>query len=277
MKQAAVLGSPIAHSLSPHLHGYWFERLGIEGRYEAIDTPESTLHNCLEELNNKGYSGVNLTVPLKEAVLPLLHSQTPVAQKIGAVNLLTFTDSGYKGENTDAYGFIENLRASIDDLESKLPYVVVLGAGGAARAVISALLSAGAETIIIANRTLERAQALAGLFGSEKLRATTLAQLTEYLPKATLLVNTTVLGMQGKPALQLSLSSLSSRAVVADIVYNPLRTRLLKQAHEQGNVTVEGLGMLIWQAVPSFEAFFGATPPVDAALYEFLYQKLRAK
>ena len=267
--RAAVLGHPIAHSLSPRLHGYWLQQLGINGQYEAIDTPPQDLADRLTQLQQAGYRGVNLTVPLKEAVLPLLSHLSPQAQRMGAVNTITFHANGLRGENTDAYGFIANVQHEVESLKPYLSHAVVLGAGGAARAVLCGLLDAGVQRITLSNRTRHKAEALQAL-DAASIQIIDWEQREAALCDASLLVNTTALGMQGKAALELSLDALPVSALVTDIVYAPLHTPLLQQAQARGNRIVTGLGMLVHQAVPAFEAFFGQRPVVDAFVYEAL-------
>lgn len=268
MMRAAVLGHPISHSLSPLLHGHWLQHYGISGKYEAIDTPPELLAERLSQLNEKGYQGVNLTVPLKQQVLPLLDTISPLAERIGAVNTLTFKDGQLHGENTDAFGFVENLHQAVENLAPFLHQAVVLGAGGASRAVVAGLLQAGAESILLLNRSRDKADALAQM--DERIHTAEWANRNEALQGATLLVNTTSLGMQGQPALEIDLSALPQSALVTDIVYQPLITPLLQAAKQRGNPIVDGLGMLIYQAVPAFEQFFGTRPEVTSALRETL-------
>ncbi|MDG1287226.1 MAG: shikimate dehydrogenase [Rickettsiales bacterium] len=261
MKRAAVLGHPIGHSLSPKLHGYWLNKLAIDGSYEAIDTSPEFLGERLTQLMDQGYQGVNLTVPLKEHVITLLDETSSQAQHIGAVNTVIFKHGKLYGDNTDAYGFIENLRSGVKDLSPYLSHAVVLGAGGAARAIIAGLLAEGVVQITLLNRTREKAEILAKMHPS--IHVKNWENRSEALSQASLVVNTTSLGMKNQPALELSLEFLPKTALVTDIVYNPLETALLKQANERGNSTVDGLGMLIYQAVPAFEAFFGMKPTMD--------------
>lgn len=271
-RKAAVLGSPIAHSLSPKLHGYWLEHYGVEGTYEAIETAPEQLAERLKELQNEGYSGCNLTVPLKEQVLPLLDWIDPAAQAIGAVNTVVFTPDGAKGYNTDAFGFMRNIEAdSPGSISRWLKKVVVIGAGGAARAVVAGLLESGAEHMTIVNRSTERAGALVSALkpltkGAAKLQVAGWDQAETMLRDATMLVNTTSLGMLHQPPLELSLENLPTDALVTDIVYNPLETGLLASARARGNSVVDGLGMLLYQAQPAFEYFYGVTPDVTDEL-----------
>ncbi len=268
MKRAAVLGHPISHSLSPKLHGYWLEKYKIAGSYEAIDTPPKILGERLFQLKEEGFSGVNLTVPLKEAVLPLLDELSITAKEIGAVNTVTFKDGKMIGDNTDAYGFIQNLQNEAENLTPYLNHAFVIGAGGAAKAVISGLISVGVKKITVVNRTLEKAKIIAKM--SENIEVLEWEKRNESLSSVSLLVNSTSLGMKGQPALPLSLESLAVNALVTDIVYNPLHTELLKLAKQRGNYIVDGLGMLIHQAVPAFESFYGIKPELDNELKDGL-------
>lgn len=261
MKKAAVLGHPISHSLSPKLHNYWLKKYNINGEYIAIDTPAEILAQRLTQLIGAGYSGVNLTIPLKEQVLPLLDEISDQAKQIGAVNTVIFSQGKIIGKNTDAYGFIENLREDIGNISQYVKHPVVLGAGGAARAVISGLLAEGAEQIILLNRTRETAEIISKMHPAIKVEDWD--KRSNILEDASLLVNTTSLGMKNQPDLDISLKYLPVNTLVTDIVYNPLKTKLLEQAEVRGNKVVDGLGMLIHQAAPAFEEFFGQKPEVD--------------
>lgn len=259
--RAAILGHPISHSLSPKLHGYWLRKYHIIGSYEAIDTAVEELSKRLSQLKEEGYSGVNLTVPLKEKVIPYLDEISETAKQIGAVNRVTFQNGKLYGDNTDAYGFIENLKSEIGNLAPYLNHAVIIGAGGASRAVIAALITAGVDKISLTNRTMEKAHHLAKM--SPAIKVIEWEKRHESLSDASLVVNTTSLGMKNQPALALNLELLPVNALVTDIVYSPLHTELLKQAKARGNKTVDGLGMLIHQAVPAFESFYGIKPEVD--------------
>jgi shikimate dehydrogenase len=281
--KAAVLGHPISHSLSPRLHGYWLQEKEINGRYEAIDTPPERLAATLQQLAAQGYAGVNLTVPLKEAVLPLLDEVDETARAIGAANLVIFTHGRMRGYNTDAYGFVENLRQALalqsKKLEDYTRHAVLLGAGGAARAVMAGLIEAGVKRVTLSNRSRSKAERLAEDFqkfasshapaqgdSSLNIQVMDWQKREQALEDASLLVNSTALGMQGKPPLQIELAGLPGDALVTDIVYQPLQTQLLQQASARGNLTVDGLGMLLYQAQPAFEKFFGPLPQVTQAL-----------
>lgn len=263
---AGVIGSPVAHSKSPRLHGFWLRKYGIAGYYVPLHVEPSELQKVVRTLPNMGFVGANVTIPHKEAILQIADEVTDTAKMIGAANTLVFqTDGRILADNTDAYGFIENLRQGAPNWTAENSIAVVLGAGGAARAVIASLLQAGVSQIVLGNRTAERAEILAKSFGP-KIKVVDWAHLPEYFASADLLVNTTSLGMVGKPSLSLPLNTLTAKTVVTDIVYTPLETPLLAHAREVGSVTVDGLGMLLHQAVPGFERWFGTRPEVDAAL-----------
>jgi shikimate dehydrogenase len=261
---AGVIGDPIAHSRSPRLHGHWLRRYAIDGQYVPLHVRPEDLEATLALLPRLGFVGINVTIPHKEAAFALADTATDRAHAVGAANTLTFREGRIHADNTDGYGFIANLRQWAPGRDASAP-ALVLGAGGAARGVIAALLDEGAERITLTNRSADRANALAALFGS---RVTTYPwdQAADALPGHGLLVNTTSLGMAGTPPLDLDLSTLDREATVTDIVYTPLETPLLAAARARGNPVVDGLGMLLHQAVPGFHAWFGTEPQVDAAL-----------
>jgi shikimate dehydrogenase len=267
VKHAFVIGHPIAHSRSPMIHGHWLRQYGIEGSYRAIDVAPRDLGAFLAGLAENGFAGGNVTIPHKEAVFAAVGRLDEAAQAIGAVNTLWFEDGVLCGGNTDAYGFAANLDEHAPGWATGGPAVVV-GAGGAARAVVHALKARGVRDIRIANRTAERAQDLADRFGGG-VSGHPLAALAGLLGDAGLLVNTTALGMQGKEAsggLPADPALLPAHALVTDIVYVPLETPLLAAARRRGLKTVDGLGMLLHQAVPGFERWFGRRPEVTPAL-----------
>lgn len=270
--RAGVMGWPVAHSLSPRLHGHWLGRYKIDGSYDAIAVEPEDLAEALSQLAENGLRGVNLTVPHKETALALVDSIDDTAQRIGAINTIVVqADGALAGSNTDAFGFIENLRdhvaGQVDAGWSGRP-ATVLGAGGAARAVCTALLDCGVANIRLVNRTAERAAALAEQLPGLKQCATIVSwsDRADALAGAGLLVNTTVLGMTGQEPLELDLADLPADATVNDIVYAPLETGLLAQARQRGNRVVDGLGMLLHQARPGFRAWFGVEPAVDDQL-----------
>jgi len=267
---AGVFGWPVAHSRSPRLHGYWIDRLGLDAAYLPLAVAPENLAEAVRALPKLGFRGVNLTIPHKEAVLPLLDAIDPLAARIGAVNTLVIDAAGaITGRNTDAFGFLENLRQSAPAWRPGSGPVVVIGAGGASRAVVAALTAAGVPEVRLVNRNRARAEQLATALGGP-IQIEGWESRAEVLDGAALLVNTTSLGMHGQPPLELDLTALPSDAVVTDIVYVPLETPLLAAARQRGNPVVDGLGMLLWQAVPGFEAWFGPRPEVDAALRAFV-------
>lgn len=273
-KRAGVMGWPVDHSLSPRVHGYWLRELGIAGEYVRIPVAPEAFTDKLRALKIDGFAGCNVTVPHKEAALTAVDEVHPMAKRIGAVNTVVVReDSSLYGFNTDGFGFMENLRAGHEDFDVSSGPAVVLGAGGAARAVVSALLDAGVPEVRLLNRTQERAEALAGDLAGVGMGTLTVEPWTsraDALNGAALLVNTTTLGMRGKAPLDLDLSDLPRSAVVNDIVYVPLKTDLLVHAAARGNAVVDGLGMLLHQARPGFEAWFGALPEVTHDLREFV-------
>ena len=262
---AGVIGHPIAHSKSPQLQRHWLKTLGLSGYYIPMDVNPDNLAQVLDTLPKAGFVGVNVTVPHKERVMELAHQITDRAALIGAANTLVFRDDGtIHADNTDGYGFIENLRQGAPNWVPNAGPAAVLGAGGAARAVVSALLDAGVPEILISNRTRLRAELLQNDFG-KRLKVIDWVQAGNMLEAATTVVNTTSLGMISKPELRVPLDGLQPGAVVTDLVYAPLKTRLLAEAEAAGCTTVDGLGMLLYQAVPGFERWFGQRPTVDAA------------
>ena len=264
--RACVIGWPVAHSRSPVIHNYWLERYGIDGIYEKEAVRPEDIDRFLRELWTRGYIGANVTLPHKEAALRAAGSADEAAIAIGAANTLWVDpDGGLHASNTDAYGFLTNLDAEAPQWNEELGAAMVLGAGGAARAVLYALLKAIDAKILLANRTRERAEALAAKFG-QRVTAIDWAARNEALAGCGLLVNTTSLGMTGQPPLDIDLSGLPKTAVVADIVYVPLLTPLLVEAAKRGNPVVDGLGMLLHQAVPGFERWFGVRPDVTPEL-----------
>lgn len=263
---AAVIGHPIAHSRSPRLHGYWLGEYGINGHYVPMDVAPEDLEAVIKVMPKMGYVGANVTIPHKEAVMGFVDHLTDSAKAIGAVNTLVFQDDGtVLGDNTDGYGFIENLKQGAPEWKADSGAAMVLGAGGAARAIVFSLLQAGVPKVLISNRTKSRAETLRSDFG-ERVEVVDWENAAASLTDVVTLVNTTSLGMVGKAPLELSLDALSDQATVTDIVYNPLETDLLVRAREKGCSTVDGLGMLLHQAVPGFEAWFGRRPEVDAGL-----------
>ncbi len=262
---AGVIGSPVAHSKSPQLHGHWLKVHNLPGYYIPMDVSTDNLADVIKTLPRMGFVGVNITVPHKERVIDIADQVTDRATLIGAANTLIFRKDGkIHADNTDGYGFIQNLKQNAPDWDPKAGPAAVLGAGGAARAVIVSLLDAGAPEIQVANRTRVRAEALRAEFGN-RVRVVDWVQAGNMIEDAATVVNTTSLGMVGKPALRVPLDGLQKGALVTDLVYAPLKTPLLQEAEDMGCMTVDGLGMLLHQAVPAFERWFGVRPEVDEA------------
>lgn len=271
---AGVIGHPIAHSLSPRLHGYWLQHFGIAGHYVPIDVSHENFETVLRTLPKMGFAGVNVTVPHKETALRLADSVSDRAALIGAANTLTFRKSGrIHADNTDGEGFLRNLQDGAPGWAANAGTALILGAGGAARAVVSTLVKAGTPKIRIANRTRTRANLLAEEFGA-RVEAIDWNTTAEAMAGATVVINSTSLGMAGKPDMKLDLSQLKPTTLVTDLVYNPLETDLLKAAKARGCTTVDGLGMLLHQAVPAFEAWFNRKPDVTPGLRAHMLEAL---
>jgi shikimate dehydrogenase len=273
--RAFVIGHPIAHSRSPLLHGYWLETLGIAGSYERLDLTPEALADFFARFRDEGFIGGNVTVPHKIAVMPYMAEIDAAAERIGAVNTIWRDGDRLIGGNTDAVGFIGNLDDRAPGWDAGGREAVLLGAGGAARAAIHGLLDRGFR-ITIVNRTPAHAQALATHFG-DGVQVGGRANLPRLLAGADLLVNATSLGMLGKPPQEIDLAPLKPGAVVHDVVYVPLETGLLKAAAARGHRTVDGLGMLLHQAVAGFARWFGVRPTVTAELRSLLEEDIRAK
>ena len=275
MIKAFVAGHPIAHSRSPLIHGHWLAAHGIDGSYERRDVPPADFPAFLRGLPGSGFAGGNVTIPHKEAAFALADTLTERAARIGAVNTLVVGPDGrVHGDNTDAPGFCAHLDQSLGAAWPDRGEAVILGAGGAARAIVVGLAERGVSRLRVANRTPARAEAVAALAPGI---AEPLAwdDLPDALAGAGLLVNTTSLGMKGQPPLEIDLAPLSSGAAVADIVYAPLETDLLAAARRRGLAAVDGLGMLLHQAVPGFAAWFGTRPQVTDALRALVVADLR--
>lgn len=263
--KAFVVGMPIRHSRSPLIHGHWLRQFGIAGDYRALEVPQEEFENFIRLLKTeRTYRGGNVTIPHKERAYQLADQPDGLAQELGAANTLWLEDGVLKATNTDGYGFAANLDERADGWD-KVGSAVVLGAGGASRAIIQAVRNRGIGEIHVVNRTLSRAQELADRFG-ERVHAHAMDALPEVMQGAGLFINTTSLGMDGEGSITLDFSMLASGAVVTDIVYVPVETPILTQAKAQGIRTVDGLGMLLHQAVPGFEKWFGQRPKVDEAL-----------
>jgi len=266
MAKACVVGWPVEHSRSPLIHRYWLAQYGIDGAYDKEAVRPEDFAAFVGALAEHGYVGANVTLPHKEAALRLAHTSDEAAIAIGAANTLWLDADGHlHASNTDAYGFMTNLDAEAAQWNEGLGAAMVLGAGGAARAVLYGLIKATDAKIFLANRTRARAEALAHLFGP-RVEVVDWEARNAALGTCGLLVNTTSLGMTGQAPLDIDLTALPQDAVVADIVYKPLLTPLLVAAAKRGNLTVDGLGMLLHQAVPGFERWFGVRPEVTPAL-----------
>ena len=263
--RAGVVGHPVKHSRSPIIHGYWLEQFGINGRYDRYDVKPEDFSHFVKTLSEQGLQGVNVTIPHKEAAFLALDEATDRARRLKAANTLWFENGKLWGDNTDSIGFLANLDQSHPGWDINAKSALILGAGGAARAIIAGLQERNIEKITIVNRTRERAEELALMSGGQVAIAEW-SKLSFQLESADLVVNTTSLGMSGQPDLDLSLDPLGKNALVTDIVYVPLETNLLKKARLRGNPVVDGLGMLLHQAVPGFEHWFGKRPVVTDAL-----------
>lgn len=265
LKKAFVIGWPIKHSRSPLIHNYWIEKYGIAGHYEKLAVSPEELTSFLNTFDKLGYVGGNITVPHKEQSFKTIEKSDEVASRIGACNTV-WTDCGkMHSANTDGYGFLANLDHQQSGWDDNNNVAMVLGAGGASRAIIDALLQRKFETVYIANRTIQRANDLVKLFG-QRCKAIDIDKIPCTLGQTNFLVNTTSLGMSGQPELNISLDALPMESVVTDIVYTPLKTKLLLQAEQRGNRIIDGLGMLLHQAVPGFEKWFGVRPEVTGEL-----------
>lgn len=265
---AGVVGTPISHSRSPRLHQFWLRRYGISGHYIPMDVSSADLEEVIRTLPKLGFVGLNVTIPHKEHVLTLADQVSDRAAVIGSVNTLIFRDDGkVYGDNTDAYGFMANLTQNGAGWNPAAGPATVIGAGGAARAVLVALIDAGVPEIRLTNRSRNRADALQREFG-QKVHVFDWVKAGNALDQATTVVNASSLGMVGKPEMRIPLDGLSKDAVVTDLVYTPLETPLLAYARSIGCRTVDGLGMLLHQAAPGFERWFGMKPDVDEDLRE---------
>jgi shikimate dehydrogenase len=265
-KTAGLIGWPVFQSRSPALHRYWLDTLGIPGAYLPMPVKPGQLEDALRGLRALGFAGCNVTIPHKEEAARLVDRLDPVAQRMGAINLIVVEEDGsLSGFNKDGYGFIQNLRDGLAEWRAEAGPAVVLGGGGGARSVVASLIDEGVPEVRLANRTRARAEALAAAFG-EKVTVIDWADRHGALAGAALLVNTTNQGMVGQPPLALSLDHLPAGVLVCDIIYNPLETPLLAAARARGNPTVNGLGMLLHQARPAFHAWWGTLPEITPDL-----------
>ena len=275
-KLAGVMAWPVSHSLSPRLHNYWIDQYGIRGTYVPLAVTPEHFQDALRILPKLGFSGVNVTLPHKEKALVTVDIADTTSRRIGAVNTVIVREDGTLfGTNTDAYGFLENMRSVLSGWRADAGPAVVLGAGGAARGVCAALLEERVPKIHLVNRTQARADLLAADLGGP-IAVTSWANREKILEGTALLVNTTSLGMTGMEDLKIRLDALPRAAAVCDIVYTPLETNLIVDARARGNAVVDGLGMLLHQACPGFEAWFGVAPEVSEGLRNFILKTLKS-
>ena len=266
LPKACVIGWPVKHTRSPMIHTFWLNALGIAGAYELAEVAPEDFRNFVSRLSERGFVGANVTVPHKEVAYALSRHKTPTALALRAVNTLWIERGELHADNTDVSGFLDNLDECAPQWKKQAAHAVVLGAGGAARAVVFGLLRRGVARVTLVNRTVSRAGSVADQLGGGHVTAAEWAALPDLLRGADLLVNTTPLGMHGQPPLDVKVESLPAHCVVADIVYVPLETDLLRQAKSCGLRTVDGLGMLLHQATHGFERWFGVQPKVTAEL-----------
>lgn len=269
MTRVCVIGWPISHSRSPLIHGYWLKHYGLTGSYTRQPVASENLETFIQSLAANGYAGCNVTIPHKEAAYHLVTAGDELTARLGVVNTIYLEGSRLMGISTDGPGFLSNLRESQPRLHLPATPALILGAGGAAQAIAGALLEAGCPSLTVANRNHDRALAMAAKFGP-RLRAVPWSEAEAAMEGVGLLVNTTALGMTGQPPLVVNLARLPTQAIVSDIVYTPLETDLLQQARLRGLATVEGLGMLLHQAAPGFQKWFGRYPEVTPALRNLL-------
>lgn len=267
--KTAVIGHPISHSKSPLIHNYWLKKNALNGDYKAIDIHPDSLEKDVQQLIDDGYSGFNITIPHKITIMELCEEVDTLAQKIGAVNTVTIKEGKLYGTNTDTYGFIQNIKTNAPKFDLRKGKAVILGAGGAANAVLYALLEGGVPEVIITNRTRAKAEELIR-FASDKIKIIDWDRRNEVCEDANFIINTTALGMVGKPELEIDISKANPNALITDIVYAPLITDLLKQAQSHGFKTVTGIGMLLHQARPGFELWNGIMPEVTPELEKLI-------
>lgn len=267
---AAVIGHPVNHSRSPRMHNFWLAHFGLEGYYIPLDIDPKKFERSIRNLPELGLVGANITIPYKEKVLKIADKISDRAALVGAANTLTFLpNGGIYADNTDGYGFLQNIKSKYKDWSAREGITVVFGAGGASRAILAALIEDGASDIILANRTRSRADQLRSELGA-KIKVVEWMKIQNYLSEASTIINTTSLGMVGKTDLPIPLNALKKNTLVTDIVYTPIETHLLATAAKMGCRTVDGLGMLIHQAIPGFERWFGIKPGDSQALRELL-------
>lgn len=274
MKKIAIVGHPVSHSKSPLIHNYWIKQHSLDASYEAIDVTIDDFELKFKEMVDAGYHGFNFTIPHKIMALDYCDIIEPVAQEMRAINTVYKKGSQIVGTNTDSFGFIEHLKTQAPQFDIRNDPSVVIGAGGAARAVVYGLLREGAKEIRILNRTQSKAEAIA--VRDARVKVWDWEERESALPESGLLVNTTSLGMVGQPELDLDLFMLPQDTIVYDIVYAPLKTQLLEECEERGNQVINGLGMLVHQARKGFEHWFGILPDYDEGLFELLHAELEA-
>jgi shikimate dehydrogenase len=269
-KAAGVIGWPVAQSRSPKLHGYWFERYNVNGAYILLPVQPDKVGDAIKGLVALGFAGCNVTIPHKQAVIPLLDHVDPLARRMGAVNLIVIGEDGkLSGYNKDGYGWFASIKENKPDFDVKAGPAVVVGAGGASRAIVFTLADEGAPEIRLVNRHQERAEQLAAACG-KPVKVYPWEKRAELIADANLLVNCTNQGMYGQQPLDLSLDRLPASTYVSDVIYNPLETPLIKAAKARGNATAGGLGMLLHQARPAFKAWFGIDPEVTPELRKII-------
>jgi len=267
---AGVLGNPISHSKSPRMHNYWLKQNKLNGYYIPIKVELADFEQTIRTLMGAGFSGVNVTIPHKVSALEIADESSKTAQNIGAANTLTFTkENKIYADNTDAYGFLNNIKCKYPDWDPKKGMSVVLGAGGASRAVISALLSEGSKKIMVLNRTIEKAETVKNDYDN-KITIESWENINEVVASSSNIINTTSLGMNDETFIPINPKAIPEKSLVSDLVYTPLETNLLKMAKDNGSRTVDGLGMLIHQGVPGFETWFGQKPLITKELREIL-------
>tara|TARA_Y100000590_G_scaffold420886_1_gene524044 strand:+ start:1224 stop:2069 length:846 start_codon:yes stop_codon:yes gene_type:complete len=281
MHKIGILGHPIKHSLSPKIHNYWLKEMGINGKYNAIETPINNLKKTIENLNNKGYIGLNLTIPLKEEALKYINKKNKTVDIIGAANVLIFSKKGYiEGKNTDVYGF----KKSILDLvkNKKKETAAVIGSGGAARAIVYVLIKMNFKKIILFNRTKKNAEIIKNDFQKKfakkiktKINCENLKKMKNSIEQLNLLINTTPMGMKNFPNLNIDIKKLKKDAAVFDLIYNPLETKLIKESKKRGIKNRNGLDMLIYQAQKSFYYWLNKTPKITNELKKILEREIK--
>jgi shikimate dehydrogenase len=281
MYKIAILGYPIKHSLSPKIHNYWLKEMKINGKYTAIKTPIKNLEKTIKNLSNKGYKGLNLTIPLKEEALKYINSKNKIVDIIGAANVLIFSKKGHvKGKNTDVYGFKKSILKLVKNKRKEI--ATVIGSGGAARAIVYVLIQMNYKTIIIYNRTKKNAEIikkdLLKKHSSKlqtKINCENLKKIKNNIKKTNLLINTTPMGMKNFPNLNIDIKDLRRDAAVFDLIYNPLETKLIKESNKRGIKNTNGLDMLIYQAQKSFFYWLNKTPKITEKLKKILEKEIK--